>query len=52
MEIKKLASKFFGKEHHIRIENVDNYQGEECNIIILSLVRSNNDQNKIGFLNV
>jgi superfamily I DNA and/or RNA helicase len=30
---------------------VDNYQGEENKIIILSLVRSNGD-NKIGFLSI
>uniref|UniRef100_A0A8D8YH08 NFX1-type zinc finger-containing protein 1 n=1 Tax=Cacopsylla melanoneura TaxID=428564 RepID=A0A8D8YH08_9HEMI len=33
----------------IRISTVDNYQGEECQIILLTLVRSNSD-NKIGFL--
>ncbi|XP_033625781.1 NFX1-type zinc finger-containing protein 1-like isoform X2 [Asterias rubens] len=33
----------------VRVSVVDNYQGEECDIIILSLVRSN-DQGKIGFL--
>ena len=33
----------------IRISSVDNYQGEENDIILLSLVRSNN-KNKIGFL--
>ncbi|XP_028391654.1 NFX1-type zinc finger-containing protein 1-like [Dendronephthya gigantea] len=35
----------------IRISSVDDYQGEECDIIILSLVRSNRE-GKIGFLNV
>ena len=35
----------------IRISSVDNYQGEESDIIILSLVRSNKDGN-IGFLNI
>ena len=35
----------------IRICSVDNYQGEESDIIILSLVRSNRDDN-IGFLNI
>ena len=35
----------------IRISSVDNYQGEESDIIILSLVRSNKDDN-IGFLNI
>eukprot|EP01018_Ginkgo_biloba_P024577 Gb_08232 [translate_table: standard] len=41
-----------------RVSSVDNYQGEECNIIILSLVRSNKDigiggsRGNIGFLKV
>ena len=35
----------------IRICSVDNYQGEESDIIILSLVRSNTDGN-IGFLSI
>ena len=34
----------------IRVSSIDNYQGEECEIILLSLVRSN-IKNKIGFLN-
>ncbi|XP_049873324.1 NFX1-type zinc finger-containing protein 1-like isoform X3 [Pectinophora gossypiella] len=34
----------------VKITVVDNYQGEESKIILLSLVR-NNDNNKIGFLN-
>ena len=33
----------------VRVTTVDNYQGEENDIIILSLVRSNH-QNQIGFL--
>jgi len=33
----------------VRITPVDNYQGEENDIILLSLVRSNNE-GKIGFL--
>ena len=33
----------------IRVSSVDNYQGEENDIILLSLVRSNSN-NKIGFL--
>jgi hypothetical protein len=33
----------------IRVSTIDNYQGEECDIIIISLVRSNQDGN-IGFL--
>ncbi|XP_055959515.1 NFX1-type zinc finger-containing protein 1-like [Patella vulgata] len=35
----------------IRVTPVDNFQGEENDIIILSLVRSN-DENKIGFLKI
>ena len=35
----------------IRVNSVDNYQGEECDIILLSLVRSNKEY-KIGFLKV
>lgn len=35
----------------VRITCVDNFQGEENKIILLSLVRSN-DQGKIGFLGI
>ena len=35
----------------IRVCTVDNYQGEENDIILLSLVRSNNE-NRIGFLKI
>jgi superfamily I DNA and/or RNA helicase len=35
--------------HGVRVTTVDNYQGEENKIIILSLVRSNK-RNSIGFL--
>jgi superfamily I DNA and/or RNA helicase len=41
-----------------RVCSVDNYQGEECNIIILSLVRSNKmlgiggSRGNIGFLKI
>jgi superfamily I DNA and/or RNA helicase len=35
----------------MRIAVLDNYQGEESDIILLSLVR-NNDENKIGFLSI
>jgi len=34
----------------MRVTVVDNFQGEENDIVLLSLVRSN-DENKIGFLN-
>jgi superfamily I DNA and/or RNA helicase len=33
----------------VKLTNVDNYQGEENKIIIISLVRSNKEKN-IGFL--
>ncbi|XP_008190958.1 NFX1-type zinc finger-containing protein 1 isoform X1 [Tribolium castaneum] len=36
---------------NVRIAVLDNYQGEECDIILLSLVR-NNEENKIGFLSI
>ena len=37
------------KDENIKVRTVDNYQGEENDIILLSLVRSNKDDN-IGFL--
>ena len=37
------------KKENIKVRTVDNYQGEENDIILLSLVRSNKDYN-IGFL--
>jgi hypothetical protein len=37
------------KDENIKVSSVDNYQGEENDIILLSLVRSNTD-NIIGFL--
>jgi superfamily I DNA and/or RNA helicase len=52
LQTRKLAVDAMGKEHGVRIEVVDNYQGEESDIIILSLVRSNNPDGKIGFLSV
>ena len=33
----------------VRVSSVDNYQGEENDVILLSLVRSNED-NAVGFL--
>lgn len=36
---------------NVRISVLDNYQGEESDIILLSLVR-NNDENSIGFLSI
>ncbi len=38
--------------HGIRINVTDSYQGEENDIILLSLVRSNNKTNTIGFLKI
>ena len=35
----------------VRITAVDNFQGEENDIILLSLVRSN-DKGKVGFLKI
>uniref|UniRef100_A0A914XBR8 NFX1-type zinc finger-containing protein 1 n=1 Tax=Plectus sambesii TaxID=2011161 RepID=A0A914XBR8_9BILA len=52
LQTRKLAVKVLGANHAVRIEVVDNYQGEESDIIILSLVRSNNPDGKIGFLSV
>jgi superfamily I DNA and/or RNA helicase len=42
----------FSKEKiaELRIRTIDGFQGEECDIVYISLVRSNNDQ-QIGFLN-
>ena len=34
---------------HVRLTTVDNFQGEESDIILLSLVRSNEDE-KVGFI--
>ena len=47
LTLKKVMPKF--SFQGVRITVVDNYQGEENDIIILSLVRSN-DEGKIGFL--
>lgn len=49
-EIKKRLKQL--KLSEIKVTTVDNYQGEENEIIVLSLVRSKNRANKIGFLNV
>ncbi|KAK0419938.1 hypothetical protein QR680_014416 [Steinernema hermaphroditum] len=50
--IRKKAIEKLGNDHSVRVEVVDNYQGEESDIIILTLVRSLNPEKKIGFLNV
>lgn len=47
-EIKKLLKE---KQKNIRAVTIDDYQGEENKIIILSLVRSNNDNNT-GFVSI
>ena len=52
LEVRKLAKDVFGAEHGLTIENVDAYQGEESQIVILSMVRSNDPNGKIGFLKV
>ncbi len=39
------------KGHHFKVVTVDSYQGEENDVVLLSLVRSN-DSGKVGFLNV
>jgi len=51
LRIKKFLKENINKDisKEIRVSSVDNYQGEECDIILLSLVRSNKE-NKIGFL--
>ncbi|KAI5738736.1 hypothetical protein M8J77_010544 [Diaphorina citri] len=45
----KMEKKTLPLLNDVRLTTVDNYQGEECKIIILSLVRSN-PEDKIGFL--
>lgn len=48
-EIKQEKKRFQNLLQDVRVAVLDNYQGEESDIILLSLVRSN-DQQKIGFL--
>uniref|UniRef100_A0AC34F2L1 NF-X1-type domain-containing protein n=1 Tax=Panagrolaimus sp. ES5 TaxID=591445 RepID=A0AC34F2L1_9BILA len=50
--MQELEEKVLGAKKGIQIETVDNFQGEESDIIIISLVRSNNNEHKIGFLNI
>lgn len=47
--LRNMRNRNFPDYHQIRIAVVDNFQGEENDVIILSLVRSNEDDN-IGFL--
>ena len=49
MTIMSYIKKSSLKDKNIKISSVDNYQGEENDIILLSLVRSNNEK-VIGFL--
>lgn len=49
--LKKIASENQSRFKEVRMTVVDNYQGEENDIILLSFVRSNKD-GKIGFLKV
>ncbi|CAG9824500.1 unnamed protein product [Phaedon cochleariae] len=48
-EMQREKAKYRMQLQDVRIAVLDNYQGEESNIILLSLVR-NNQENKIGFL--
>ncbi|KAK0419941.1 hypothetical protein QR680_014419 [Steinernema hermaphroditum] len=50
--VRRRAAEKLGRNQNVRVEVVDNYQGEESDIIILTLVRSLNPEKKIGFLNV
>ena len=52
LDIRQRMTQKLNPKHGVRVENVDNYQGEESDIVILSLVRSNNPEKKIGYLNV
>ena len=49
MTIMSYLKKSFLKDKNIKVSSVDNYQGEENDIILLSLVRSNKEK-VIGFL--
>lgn len=49
-QAKKTLSNINPDWNSVYVTAVDNYQGEENRIILLSLVRSNKD-NRIGFLN-
>ncbi|XP_046576441.1 NFX1-type zinc finger-containing protein 1-like [Haliotis rubra] len=49
--IKKRMSEMTDMFKGVRVTSVDNYQGEECKIILLSLVRSNME-GSVGFLGI
>ena len=51
LNIKQLIQKKFHNLKSLHISTVDNYQGEENQDILLSLVRSNK-RNSIGFLKI
>ncbi|XP_046359851.2 NFX1-type zinc finger-containing protein 1-like [Haliotis rufescens] len=50
-----LIKRLMGKENDlfldVRLTSVDNFQGEECKIILLSFVRSN-EEGSVGFLSI
>ena len=50
-EFKNMIKAHFDLLEGVKIVVLDNYQGEESDIILLSLVR-NNEDNKIGFLSI
>uniref|UniRef100_A0A1I8A7B5 AAA family ATPase n=1 Tax=Steinernema glaseri TaxID=37863 RepID=A0A1I8A7B5_9BILA len=52
MYIRRRADELICRGNGVRIEAVDSYQGEESDLVILSLVRSLNPEGKIGFLRV
>ncbi|XP_046846139.1 regulator of nonsense transcripts 1 homolog [Xenia sp. Carnegie-2017] len=49
LEANKPSEQYFTKLKEIKITTIDSFQGEENKVILLSLVRSNENQ-KIGFL--
>lgn len=54
MNIKKLIVNTYGEKNEaseVKVITVDNFQGEENDIIILSIVRSNAESN-IGYLKI